>query len=1194
MRTLLAIARFEARQRFKLLSTWVYFTVFLALGMLWMAASGGVFRDLVVTFGTRVMIDAPRQVALAVALLGCLGVVVTAAVMGRAVQQDFEHEMHHFFFSAPLRKPDYVFGRFLGAFAALAAVFLGIVLGLWLGTHVPGIAPDRLGGSTLATWLKPYLFTLLPNLFIFGAIFFVLAALTRRMLPVYVASVVMTIGYIVAPSLARDLDFKTLAALIDPFGTTALIRLTEYWPLAERNLRPVDLEDVYLVNRLLWAGFALLVLVLGYWRFHFIGEVDARVRRRVPAETPVQLTEAARDTATPPDFAARSLGTLLLKTCWRELRESTHNVVFVVLATAGMLALGASAIDLGAIYGTPTYPLTYMMLELIREVFSLFLLAVTIFYAGELVWRERETRVAQMFDALPVPSWLPLASKTLALVGLQAGLLLLAMLTAMLIQLFKGYFQLEPGLYLQVLFAIMLPKYALIAVLAVAVQVVVNHKYLANFAMIGWVMAAILLGGMGLDHPLLLYGAWPDPAWSAMNGFGHHLPRDRLYLLYWSGAALMLLGAARALWPRGVDGGWRQRLALARRNLTPSVLGIVGLGLAVFAGSGGFLLWELGRGGYLTARQQELLRAEYEIRYARFAALPQPRVADVRLDVAIEPERRALAVTGEYRLENRSGRPLRDIVLYQQRGARFTPRFSPGAALVTADPERGFYHYRLAAPLAPGARMALAFEVGYAPRGVLGLGSDTPVSGNGTFFTNAVLPRIGYQPSVELEDARDRRRHGLGPRERMASRDDAAGRARHSMGVDADWIGFEATVSTSADQFALAPGTLEREWSAGGRRHFRYRMDRPMLNFYGFLSARYEVRHDRWQDVTIEVYHHPGHEPNVERMIRGAQASLDYGARNFGRYPLRELRIAEFPRYGSQVPAFAGLIPLSESAGFIARVDADSPGNIDYPFYVSARESARQWWGHQLAGADTRGATVLGDSLAEYTALMVMRRTYGPERMRRFLRYELDAYMLGRAQEPARELPLAHNEDQPYIHTRKGGLALYLMQDMIGEEAVNRVLRGLLERHAYGGAPYPTAAALVEGLRAATPADRAYLVDDLFESIVFYENRADGASVRRRADGKVEVTIRARAGKLRATEQGEEAPQVLRDWIEFGVDDRNGAPLARERRLVTQAVQQVTLVLDANAAAPARAGIDPDNKLIDRKPRDNMVQVDNQ
>lgn len=1195
MRALSVIARFEASQRLRRLSTWVYFSVFLALGMLWMAASGGVFRDIAISFGGQVMIDAPRQIAIATALLGSLGVVVAAAVMGRAVQQDFEHEMHHFFFSAPLTKADYVFGRFLGAFATLAVIFSSIVLGLWLGTFIPGIAPGRLGGAPLAAWVKPYLFTLLPNLFIFGAIFFVLAALTRRMLPVYVAAVVMTIGYTVAPSLARDLDFKTLASLIDPFGTTALLLLTEYWPLAQRNLDPIDLQDVYLLNRLLWCGFALLALLLGYWRFHFIGEADAqargRARGKVAAETPVELSRAARDTTAQPDFAARSLALLFLKSARGELREMTRNVYFAALATAALLTLVVSAIDLDAIYGTATYPVTYMLLELIREVFGLFMLGTTIFYAGELVWRERETRVAQMLDALPVPSWLPLAAKTLALVGLQALLLLLAMVTGMLIQLFKGYFQLEPGHYLHALFTILLPNYALIAVLAIAVQVIVNHKYLANFLMIAWVLAAILLAGTGQNHPLLLYGVQPDLSWSAMNGYGHHLLRDRFYLLYWSGAALVLLALARALWPRGVDDTWRERLRLARRNLTPSVLACFGLGLAVFAGTGGFLAWELSQGGYLTTWRSEALRAEYEKRYHGFARLAQPRIVDVRLDADIDPGRRALRVKGRYRLENRSGAPIRDLVLYQQRGAQLALRFGQPAALVARAPDLGFHHYRLAVPLAPGARLDLEFDLAYAPRGLLGLGSDTPVVGNGTFFTNEVMPRIGYQPSVELRAAHDRRRHGLAPRAPLRARDDPAGSATHALGVDADWIGFEATVSTSLDQVAIAPGTLVREWTDGARRHFRYRMDRPMPNAYAFQSARYEVRHDRWQDVTIDVHYQPGHEFNVERMVRGAQAGLDYGARNYGRYPLRELRIAEFPRYVRNARTFPGLIPFSESGAFIARVDPGSPKDLDYPFYVSAHEAARQWWGQQLVGADTRGATVLSESLSEYTALMVMRRALGPDRMRRFLRHDLDAYLMGRAQEQERELPLAHNENQRYIAYRKGALALYLLQDMLGEDTVNGVLRGLLQQYAYQGPPYPTAASLVDGLRAVTPRDKAYLIDDLFESVVFYENRAAGAVARRRPDGKYEVTIDAHAGKLRVSGQGEEQPMPLHDYIEFGVDDRNGNPLARERRLVTQAAQQLTLVVDS---LPGRAGIDPDNKLIDRKPNDNMLPVDNQ
>jgi len=1192
MRLLFAIARFEAGQRLRLLSTWIYFGMFLALAMLWMAAAGGVFRDATVTFGGRLLINAPRQIALTASFLGCFGVVVVAAVMGRSVQQDFEYEMQHFFFSAPIRKHDYVLGRFLGAFITLAVILSSIVLGAWLGTLIPGIEPDRLGPTPLATWILPYLFTLLPNTFIFGALFFVLAALSRRMLPVYVASIVMMVGYIVAPSLARDLDYKTLAALIDPFGTTALIRLTEYWPIAERNTRIVTLEGVYLVNRLLWIAFGLVVLVLGYWRFQTVGNFDPRKRQGAApvADTLPPLSQAAVDTREAPDFPHRSLTVLLGKSVWYNLREATRNVYFLALALAGALILAASSIDLGSIYGTNTQPVTYMVLDLIRGVFELYMLVVTTLFAGEMVWREREARMAQMLDAMPAPTWLPLTGKFLALVGLQAVLLFMAMVVGMLVQLFKGYFGLEPGLYVRVLFTVLLPQYALLAAVAIAMQVIVNNRYLAYFILIALYLVAGTARGYGYDHPLLSYGVWPQTTYSAMNGFGHYLVRERLFQLYWSGLALMLLVSARVLWARGVDDTWRERLRLARRNLSRTVLAGFALGLLVFAGTGALLAWELHAGDYQTSAQAERQRAEYELRYRRFAKLPQPRISDVNLQVWIEPERRTLQVKGFYQLENRSGAPLADIVLYQQRGATLSARFAQGARQVAADPERGFYHYRLTQPLQPGMRTALEFDVKYAPGGWLGIGRDTPVVGNGSFFTNDVLPRIGYQRSIELADDRDRKRFGLGPKDPLPARDDPAARAHNFLGRDADWINFDAVVATSPDQIAIAPGTLEREWMDRGRRYFHYRMDKPILNFYAFQSARYEVRHDRWEDVTIDVYYHPGHDWNVERMIRGAQASLDYASRRFGRYQFRELRIVEFPRYEQYAQAFPGTIPFSESAGFIARIDDDSPKDIDYPFYVSAHEAAHQWWGHQVVGADTRGATVLSESLSEYTALMVMKRAVGAQKMRRFLRYNLDAYLMGRAVARRPELPLAENENQGYVHYRKGSLALYLLQDLLGEDAVNGVLRTLVAKHAFKGAPYPTVDELVDALRAITPPDKAYLIGDLFESIVLYENRAVAASARQRPDGKYEVTISADAGKVRAAALGEEKPMALKDYIEFGVDDRNGKPLARERRLVDKAQQSITLVVDAR---PGRAGIDPDNKLIDRKPTDNMVPVDN-
>ncbi|OBV39007.1 ABC transporter permease/M1 family aminopeptidase [Janthinobacterium psychrotolerans] len=1185
-----AIAFFEARQRFKLLSTWVYFAMFLALSMLWMAASGGAFKEISISMGGRVLINAPRSLALSCAVLGCFGAVVVAAMMGRSVQQDVEYGMQHFFFSAPIRKHEYVFGRFLGATVVLAVVFSSIILGAWLGSWLPGIDQERLGPQRVLAYLMPYCFTLLPNLFIFGAIFFVIAALTRRMLPVYISSVVMLIGYLVAPSLARDLDFKTVAALIDPFGTAALINLTEYWPNAERNTRLVTLEGVYLVNRAIWCALALLALLLGYWRFHFHATPDGgSARRQGDSTPPARLSHSALDTHEPPNFTRRSLAALLLQMSWLNLRETVKNIYFVVIVLAGVLVMYASALDMGSIYGTNTYPVTERVLEIVSSAFAVFMLVITTLYAGELVWRERENGLQLMLDALPVPNWLPLLAKLFALIGLQALLSLVVMLCGMSLQIVKGYYRLDPGLYFEALFLTQLPNYALGAVLAIFLQVLLNQRYLAYFAMIVYYGVTILLHSLDMGNPLLLYGTTPEFVYSAMNGAGHYLLRERWYLLYWSGAAVMLTVLALLFWQRGAHDSWRIRLRLARHALTRPVLASFGIGLAIFLFAGGMLFYTFHiANDYKSGHAREADRASFERQYRRLAATPQPRITDVKLDVAIYPAQRTLKVKGRYLLENRTAVPISQIFIQQDPTAsmrlRFDSRVHPGLD----DARLGFYSYRLAAPLAPGATLGLDFDVSYAPRGVFGLGQDTPVLANGTFFTNAVLPHVGYQQQLELSDTRDRKRHGLPARERALPRDDARGLADSDIGSDADRIHFEATVSTVDGQTAIAPGMLDNDWIDKGRHYFHYRMDQPILNFYAFQSARYAVRHERWQDVAIDVYYQPGHEYNLDRFVRGSKEALDYYTKNFGPYQHKIVRIVEFPRYDTYAQSFPGTIPFSEGLGFIARVDDKNPKDLDYPFYVTAHEVAHQWWGHQLVAGNTRGATVLSETLAEYSALMVMKKTVGPNKMRRFLRYDLNRYLMGRAEERNGELPLAENDRQGYIHYNKGALAMYLLQDIVGEDKINGVLRALLQDHRQAP-PYASVTALIDGLRQVTPPAQAYLIDDLFENIVLFDNRALAATARKLADGNYEVGITVQAGKIHAGAQGEEQEAPLRDLIEIGVDDKDGNALLRERKLVTGKQASYTVIVRGR---PAKAGIDPDNKLIDRKPGDNMIAVD--
>jgi aminopeptidase N len=427
----------------------------------------------------------------------------------------------------------------------------------------------------------------------------------------------------------------------------------------------------------------------------------------------------------------------------------------------------------------------------------------------------------------------------------------------------------------------------------------------------------------------------------------------------------------------------------------------------------------------------------------------------------------------------------------------------------------------------------------------------------------------------------------------MSKIDDVQARAFNTIARDADWLDFDATISTDPDQIALAPGHLQREWTEGGRRFFHYKAEAPIPKFFAFLSARYAVRRDTWHGVTIEVFYHPGHEYNVGRMVDAVKKTLAYMTANFAPYQDRQVRIAEFPRYARLAGSFPGIIPFSESIGFIARLTSDDA--IDYPFYVTAHEVAHQWWGYQVLGADVQGAAMLSESMAQYSALMVMKHEYGAEKMRRFLRYELDRYLSGRGGETVGEMPLELVEDQPYIHYSKGSLALYALQDALGEERLNEAFRRYLESVRFQAPPYTISRELLGFVAAITPPEKRGLVADLFQSIVLFDNQATTAVARKRPDGRYDVTITARARKLQANGEGVEREMALDDWIDVGVfgESASGAGTTEQvlylgKQHVTAPAVTVTVTVDRR---PLRAGIDPYNMLIDRTPGDNVRSV---
>ncbi|MFN8688459.1 MAG: M1 family aminopeptidase, partial [Cyclobacteriaceae bacterium] len=280
-------------------------------------------------------------------------------------------------------------------------------------------------------------------------------------------------------------------------------------------------------------------------------------------------------------------------------------------------------------------------------------------------------------------------------------------------------------------------------------------------------------------------------------------------------------------------------------------------------------------------------------------------------------------------------------------------------------------------------------------------------------------------------------------------------------------------------------------------------------------------------------------------------------------------------------------IPFSEGIGFIAKID-DPDKDIDYVYYVTAHEVAHQWWGHQVMEAGVKGNAMLSESMSQYSALMVLKNKFTPEILERYLKYELDRYLGGRAFERKKEQPLELVESQGYIHYQKASLIFYALQDYISEDSVNAAFRRFNATWRFKDAPYPTSADLLKEIRKVTPDSMQYLIRDMFETITLFENKTDSAFYKEKGKDEFEVKLFTSAEKLRADSTGIETNIPISDWIDIGVYGKNKAGkdslIYLKKHKITQKQNELTITVNSK---PRKAGIDPLHKLIDRHSDDN-------
>jgi ABC-type transport system involved in multi-copper enzyme maturation permease subunit len=1188
-----AVFRFELRMQVRRPTTWIYAAVFLA-------SAGGIAANYHFQAGNGGShFDAPVAVAAAIVMATLTGLLLVAALTADAATRDASMRVAPLFYTTPVRRDEYLGGRFLAAFTLYALLLALVPIGLLLMARF-AVAPDLLGPFRPRTYLEAYLFIGLPSAFVTTALLFAVAALGQSAVATYVGAVAIFFGTMISFATSTSaLAGVELSGLLDPFAFGAIRRLTAGWTVAQRNALPVSLAGELLWNRIVWMLVAFAVLSLTVWRFRMGHPAASRslIPRLLRARSSRGLDAAAAEGRGaigaphhPIPHAARHFG---LPTRIRQTLAIARRAFLDVATSRGALVILAFAVfrvltgpEFLEHMGVPLHATTAATVAMMRDgdppMILLLAPLLAIFYAGELVWKERDLRLASLTGTAPVGGWAILIGKFLGLALVLVGFQALLVTAGIVVQLVLDAPAIDLGLYAMTFLGLELVGYLVIAAVAIVAQVIAGGKYVGWLAAILAFAIASLAPLLGVEHGLLAWQSGPAWAWSELRGFGATLAPALWVKAYWSTWALLLAFVARLFVVRGIDLPWRERLSRARERFSGgTALGTLGAAGAV-CGLGGFVFWNTNVLNDYVPRDARIERfAEYERRYGGFEGIPQPTLRRESLRVELYPSERRAEVAGRWLLINGGGTPMDTIHVATSPGVETGEmRFGRSARAAVVDRELHHRIYVLESPLLPGDSISVDFAVRYAPRGFAVTGVADAVVANGTFVAlEEWLPAIGYQRSRELPGERVRKERGLPPRPRRPP-EDQAGRRELS---GRERVALEIVVGTEAEERAVTSGVLRRSWSENGRAYFEYASAAPVLRSTAILSAEYAVHRSEWRGIPIEVLYDRDHPWNVERFARSIAASLAYFARELGPYPFEVVRAVERPSAGVGATAFPGLVAYSQGMALL-HPEAD-PRGLDFPFAVFAHEMAHMWWGNQFVPAPVDGAGLISESLAWFGAYGVVEEAYGSAQLDALLGIMREAYL---APMPQAGVPLLRGDDwfQAY---RRGAFAMYSAREHLGREPVGAALRRLFAAHAEGRPPLPTSLDLYRELQAITPDSLETLIGDLFERNVWWELTTKRAEAESLPSGAWRVTLglnvrRAEADTLRVNHL------PLDEIVQVAVygEDSSAAPLYFATHRIREREPVITLTVPTR---PTRAGIDPNHLLLDDDPWDNHRPV---
>ncbi|MET1055435.1 MAG: M1 family aminopeptidase [Pedobacter sp.] len=1057
---MIALLKFEMGAYLKKPGIYIIFALLLALGF---------FVGLKLSFspGNEIYRNAPYNIANMVGLLSLTGIFTTTIL---AVQIHFKERDARFgliLYATPISKTQYLSSRFFALFGLSFICFILLVAGYLTG-HLADSDRQAYQKFNLWFYLQPILLLALPNIFLCSVLISAVAWFSRNKLMVYLTGLFIYITYLVvltysgSPMMAGGLPQSTqaleLAAKADPFGQSAFYQQTNLWTVAQKNTLLLQLSGNLLLNRLVYLTAAAALMLAVYSRFKFqVDDNDNTRSKKAVSEHDKGSTSFAYKPVPGKIEGAGYQASVLRSLVKLDTKLVIKSIPFVLIAVGLIFYMCMEfygSIDQG-IRLPEQHASTALMAN--RIVYNLpgLLLLVILFYAHELYWRSAGTGFDLIENSTPVTKSTLLVAKWITLSTVIILLTSIIVLTGIIFQVIFQYTIIDWTVYAALYWLIDLPLVISAGVVLLTQHWV--HRKWSGLLITCLVMLLLTTSAgktVGILHPLLRFPAAYAAKYSEMNGWDDYLRSFSWRMLY--GVSL-----TATLWIGSTSGrknflghSWRLGLSLILCILT---------GIYIYKQT-----------PPLETEQSLHSQQTYEQRYRKYNELLQPVVTTVNASVDLYPERNAYQVSGRYILKNKSNKPVDSLLLnFDEDVVMETATYQHGSYKQPVSNRTGFL--RLQQPLMPSESALFRFSFSYHWSGFTGHQSFNAIVHNGSFLRiSNYFPRFGYQQEREIASESERRKRHLGKQTPLVKLEAPRGRN--------DFINLQMAVSVPSGQMVVGVGELICEWQEKGRDHFLYRSDRPIPFRFGLSAARYEKRVVIYKGTVIEVYYHSRHFENVNKLLQNACRTMDYCQSNFGPYPFKTIRFAEVSSFtdGFAGTAYPATIFMTEHLLFHDNLPGDKGQDVINE--LAAHELSHQWWGTaQLAPDEREGSKILTETLAMYTELMLARHLVGAAAVNEKLAVHEAIYLSERGFTEQTPL-LKVNSDDTYLYYSKGLLVMAKLEQLIGEENVNKALRNLLRKYAYPLGP-PVASDLLNELHQVTDSSLHTQIDDLFLKI---------------------------------------------------------------------------------------------------------------